>query len=121
MAVAFECQDVGANTVEEPTVVRYNDGTSGEVFQTFFEGTQRVDIDVVGRLVEEQHVALLLECHSQVEPVALTTAEHADFLLLVGSREVKLRQIGPCVDVASAHTEHLCATAYHLIDGLFGV
>ena len=43
-----------------------------------------VDIDVIGRLVEEQHVAFLLERHGQMETVALSSRQHTDFLLLVG-------------------------------------
>ena len=36
-AVAFECENVGAYTVEEPTVVRNHNSTSGKVFKTLLE------------------------------------------------------------------------------------
>ena len=48
-----------ADAVEEPAVVADNDGASGEVFETFLERTQGVDVDVVGRLVEQQDIAFL--------------------------------------------------------------
>ena len=109
-----------ADTVEEPAVVTDDDGTAGEGFETFLQGAQRVDVDVVGRLVEEQHVALLLQGDGQMQTVALTAGEHAALLLLVGSAEVEARQIGPDIDIAASHADGLIALAHHLIDTLVG-
>ena len=50
-----------------------NHCTTGEALKTFLKRTQRVDVDVVGGLVEEKHVALLLQSESQLQAVALTT------------------------------------------------
>ena len=51
-AFAFESEDVGTDTVEEPTVVADDDGTAGKGLQTFLERTKRVHVDIVGGLVE---------------------------------------------------------------------
>ena len=44
--------------------------------KTLFEGTQGVDVNVVGRLVEEQHIAFFLEAEGQVKTVALLSLIH---------------------------------------------
>ena len=90
LAVALECENVSADAVEEPAVVRNNYGAAGEVLQSLFESTQSVHVDVVGRLVEQQHVTFLLQCHGKVQAVALTTRKHGNLLLLVGTGEIKL-------------------------------
>ena len=57
---------------------------AGELQQRVLERAQRVHVEVVGRLVEQQHVAAALEHLGQVQPVALAARELADLLLLVG-------------------------------------
>ena len=64
---------MGANTVEEPAVVANHHSTASKRFQTFLKRTERVHVDVVGRFVEQQHVALLLQSKRQLQAVALTT------------------------------------------------
>ena len=87
--LALEGQDMGADTVEEPTVVADDDGTAGKGLKTFLKSTEGVDVDIVRRLVEQQHVALLFQGDGQMETVALTTGEDATLLLLVGTAEVE--------------------------------
>ena len=106
-AVAFKREDVSADAVEEPTVVRYHNGTSCKVLETLFESAESVHVDIVGRFVEEEHVAFFFQCHGEVEAVALTTREHADFLLLVGTCEVKLGEVCSGVHVSATHAESL--------------
>lgn len=71
LGIALERKDMRSHTVEEPAVVRNYHRTSRKVFETLFERTQRIHVDVVGRLVEQNHVALLFECHCEVQAVAL--------------------------------------------------
>ena len=73
VAIAFKCKDMGANAVEEPAVVADDHSTASKRFQTFLKRTERVHVDVVGRFVEQQHVALLLQSKRQLQAVALTT------------------------------------------------
>ena len=98
-----------------------DDGAAGKVVEALFKGAQRVDVDVVGGLVEQDDVTLLFQRHGKVQTVALTAGEHADFLFLVGAGEVELGQVGAGVDVAATHAESLGALADDLVDSLFGV
>src|SRR4051812_1219 len=71
-AVAFEGEDVGGDAIEEPAVVADDDGAAGEVEQRLFERAQGVDVEVVGRFVEEQQVGAPLEQLGEVHAIALT-------------------------------------------------
>ncbi len=59
-ALAFEGEHVGGDAVEEEPVVVDDDGAAGEVDERLFERPQRVDVEVVGRLVEQQQVRAAL-------------------------------------------------------------
>ena len=72
IAITLKGQYVRTNTVEEPTVVADNHRTTCKGFQTLLQGTQRVDINVVGWLIEQQHIALLLQGKGQLHTVTLT-------------------------------------------------
>ncbi len=54
--VAFEDDDVRADAVEEPAVVADDEGDACEFFEGFFEGAERVDVQIVGRFIEQQNV-----------------------------------------------------------------
>ncbi len=56
---------------------------AGELQQRVLQGPQRLHVQVVGGLVQEDEVAPLLEGQRQVQPVALTAGEHPGRLLLV--------------------------------------
>ena len=89
LRVALEGEDMGADAVEEPAVVADDHSAAGEVLEALLQGTHGVDVDVVGGLVEEQHVGLTLERQGQVQAVALAAAEDTDLFALVGTSEVK--------------------------------
>src|SRR5687768_6123522 len=48
LAVTLEREDVGCDAVEEPAIVTDDDGASGEAEQRFFQGPERVHVEVVG-------------------------------------------------------------------------
>ena len=83
-----------AIAVEEPPVVGGDHGAAGELEQRVLERLQGLDVEVVGRLVEQQQVAAHLQRQREVEPVALTTGQHAGLLLLVGALEAERRDVG---------------------------
>ena len=68
---------------------RDHDGAAGEVEQRLLERAQRVDVEVVRRLVEQQHVAARPEELREVDAVALAAREVGDRLLLVAAAEVE--------------------------------
>jgi hypothetical protein len=57
LAVALEGQDVRGDAVQEPAIVADDDGAAGEVEQGLLERAQRVHVEVVRGLVEEEQVA----------------------------------------------------------------
>src|SRR5579859_1272260 len=71
VAVALEGQDVGAQAVEEPAVVADHHRAAGELLQGVFQVLQRLDVQVVGRLVEQDDVAAGGQGLGQVYAVAL--------------------------------------------------
>ena len=56
LAVALEGQHVRGDAIEEPAIVADDDDAAGVVQQRIFQRTERVDVEVVGRLVEQQDV-----------------------------------------------------------------
>src|SRR5581483_11561110 len=79
VAVALERQDVSGHAVEEEAVMADNHGAAGEVLQR----RQRLRIEIVGRLVEEEQVAALFEHLGEVHAVPLATRQEPHLLLLV--------------------------------------
>src|SRR5689334_18782649 len=61
VAVALEGEDVRRQAIEEEAIVADHHGAAGEIFQRRLERAKRLGIEVVGRLVEQQQVAALLE------------------------------------------------------------
>jgi hypothetical protein len=89
MAVAFEGQHVGGDAVEEPAVMADDHGAAGESSSASSSARKRVDVEVVGRLVEQQQVGAGLQHLGQMHAVALAARELADLLLLVAALEVE--------------------------------
>ena len=59
-AFTFKGEDVGRHTIEKPAVVRDHDSAAGEIVECFFESSQRIDVEIVGRLVQQQDVRAFL-------------------------------------------------------------
>src|SRR5688572_7471627 len=93
-AVALEGEHVRGDAVQEPAVVADDDGAPGVVQQRFFERAQRIDVQVVGRLVEQQKVRSTLQQLGQVYAVPFATRERPDLPLLLCALEVEPRHIG---------------------------
>src|SRR5918993_2611501 len=112
LLVTLVRQDVRHHAVEEPPVVADDDGAAGELEESVLEGPQRLDVEVVRRLVEEQQVATLLERQREVEPVALPAGEDSGLLLLVWSLEPELAHVGARRDLDLADVD-VVVTARH--------
>ena len=80
---------MGRYPVQEPTVVAYHNRTAGEILQTVFQGAYRIDIHIVGRLVQKQYITFVLEGKGEMETVPFTTGKDAAELFLVGSGEIE--------------------------------
>ena len=101
--------------------MRNDDGTSGEVLKTLLQRAQRIDIHVVGRLVQKQYVTLLLERKCEVQTVAFAAGEHAALFLLVCAAEVEAGDIGAGGDLSVAESYDITVLRYHFIYALLGV
>jgi hypothetical protein len=117
-AVALEGEHVGGDAVEEPAVVADHHGAAGERLEARLERAQGVDVEVVGGLVEQEHVAARLEQLGEVDAVALAAGQLADRLLLVGALEVEAGAVRPAVDLAVADLHVLDALGDLLVDVL---
>ena len=83
LRVVLGREDVRGDAVEEPAVVRDDEHAAGELEQRVLERAQRLDVEIVRRLVEQQHVAALEQRRREMQPAALAAGERADDLLLV--------------------------------------
>ena len=57
LRIALEGEHVRGDAIKEPAVVRDYHHAAGELEQRIFESAQRLDIEIVRGLVEEQYVA----------------------------------------------------------------
>jgi hypothetical protein len=69
-AVPFEREHVRRDSIQKPPVVADDDRAAGVAEQRLFERAQRIDVEVVGRLVEQQEVAPFLQQLRQVDAIA---------------------------------------------------
>ena len=59
--VAFPCEDVGTGAVQEPAVVGNDHSAARERLQRVFQRAEGLHVQVVGRLIEQDQVAALLQ------------------------------------------------------------
>src|SRR6266568_7267102 len=109
VALALERQHVGGDAVEEPAVVADDDRAAGEILERLLERAQGIDVEIVGRLVEQDHVGAGLEHLGEMHAVALAPRELADLLLLVGALEVERGAIGARIHLALAEKNDVVA------------
>ena len=84
-----------------------DDGAAGKIFERFFERTHRVDVEIVGRLVEQNDVGTGFQHFRQMNAVAFAARKLADEFLLIGAREIELRNVGPGVHLAFAERDEI--------------
>src|SRR5438067_2482586 len=121
MAVALESQDVGRDAIEEPAIVADDHGATGEILQRLLKRAQRVDVEVVGGLVEQEDVGAGLEHLGEMHTVPLAARKLTDLLLLVGALEIEIAAIGARVHLALAEQDDVLAAGDFLPDVLLAV
>ena len=95
--------------------------TTKPIVKRVFQGPQRIDVEVVGGLVEQQHVAAGLQELREVQSVALAAREVADAFLLIAALEVERRRVGARRNLALADLQQILAAADLLPHRLLGV
>src|SRR6516165_2334879 len=98
LAVAFERENVCRDAVEEPAVVADDDCAAAEVQEGVFERAQGFDVEIIGRLIEQEQIAPLAQQLRQVDAIALASGARRNLALLVGALEVEPRHVGARVD-----------------------
>ncbi|CAB4755840.1 unannotated protein [freshwater metagenome] len=93
LRIALVGEDVGGDPVEEPAIMRGDDGAAGELEQGVLQRAEGLDVEVVRGLIEKQQVAAHLQREGEVQAVALVARQHARGLLLVGPLESEHRDI----------------------------
>src|SRR5579883_546003 len=121
VAVALEGEHVGRDAIEKPAIVADDDGAAGEVLEGLLESAQGVDIEVIGRLVEQENVGARLEHFGEMHTVAFAARERPDLLLLVRALEVEGAAVGARIDLALAELELVEAAGDFLPDGRVAV
>ncbi|MNE31026.1 hypothetical protein D3C80_1245710 [compost metagenome] len=73
--------------VEEITVMRYRENYTGELIQIIFQYRQRTDIQVICRLIQQQHIGRAHENTQQVQPSFFAAGQLGDWCPLHRRRE----------------------------------
>src|SRR5690606_31748440 len=118
LRIALERQYVGGDTIEEPAVVADDHDRAGEFEQCVFERAQRFDVEVVGRLVEQQHVTAGEQGLGQVQTATLTARQVSDGLVLIAATEVEAAQIGPRRHLETTHVDDIGTIGHGVEHGL---
>src|SRR5688500_7302789 len=119
-AIGLEREDRGANPVQKIAVVADHDDTALEGDERFFEQPQGPEIEIVGRLVEDQQVAAPLQDFGEKHPAALAAAQLGDARVDPFIGEEKTPEISTHADRFLAHFEEVAAIA-HLLEHRFFV
>src|SRR5436190_3603707 len=94
LAVPFEREHVRGDAIKEPSIVADDDGAAREGDERLLERSQRVDVEIVGRLVEQEQIRSALEQLREVDAIAFAAGERSNLSLLVATLEVEPRHIG---------------------------
>ncbi len=78
LAGALEVHDAGDGLVEQVEVVAHDEQRTAVAAQELHEPRLGVGVEVVRRLVEEEHVATGVEDAGQLHPAALAARQHAE-------------------------------------------
>ena len=101
--------------------MRDDDGATGEILQCIFECTERFGVEIVGRLIEQQHITTGFQKLGQMHPVALTAGQRADLLLLVAALEVEGRAIGTGIHLVPAELDDVITVGNLFPDTLVAI
>src|SRR6185436_17545106 len=110
-AITLEREYVRRDAIEKPPIVRNHHRTTREILERLFQRAQRVDVEIVCRLIEQQHVRAFLQHLREMNAIALTARQHPDLLLLIRTREIEPRHVSTRVYFAIPEPEHVFTAA----------
>src|SRR5664279_4010302 len=94
LRIALEGEHMRGDAVKEPAIVGDDDRATGKGEEGLLERAQRVGVEIVGRLIEQQQVAAGAQELGEVQAVALAARELGHLLLLIGALEVEAGDVG---------------------------
>ncbi len=113
----FEAEQSIHGAIEEVAVVGDHHHAAAEILEEVLEHAQGVHVEVVGGLIEQQHIGGFDQQPAEVEPPPLAAGELANGLVLLGRRKQKaLEQLGG-TDLHPIH-RHPAGRIGHHIDHL---
>ena len=86
-AVPFEAEDAVDDPVQEIPVVGDRDHDAREVVQIILQNLQRLNVEVIGGLVQDQHVGRLHQHAQQIQPPLLSSGQLRDGRVLLAPNE----------------------------------
>ncbi len=107
LRIALSRENVGSDAVEKPAVVARHHDAARELEQRVFERAQGFHIEVVGRLIEQQHIAAGNQGLGQMQPPALPAGELAHDFLLIAALEIEPPAVGTRGHLELAHVENV--------------
>ena len=97
LALPFEHQQMVDHLIHEIAIVAHDDDTTGKILQIFLQHLQRLNIEVVGRLVQHQEVGIAHQNGAKIEFAPLTAAELVnEIVLLLRGEEKILQKLAGC-------------------------
>ena len=72
----------------------HDHGAPRELHQRVLQGTERVDVQVVRRFVQQQQVRAAAQQAGQMDAVPLAARERSRRPLLIGAAEIEPRDVG---------------------------
>src|SRR5690606_21320128 len=118
LGIAFERQNVRGDAVEEPTVVTDDQHGAGEFEQGILQGAEGFNVEIVGRFVQQQHIAALDQGARQMQAAAFPTGQLPDALVLIGATKVEAAQIGSRCHFKATDMDDVRAVRHGFEDGL---
>ena len=116
--VALEGQNVSRNAIEKPAVVGYHDGAAREVEYGFCQSTQRLDVEIIGRFVENHEVGGAREQFVQDHAITFAARQETDRRHGAFGTEQETTQITYHMHFAAIDDDVVATIANHFSDSL---
>ncbi|KAF1782050.1 Coproporphyrinogen III oxidase, aerobic [Phytophthora cactorum] len=100
----------------EPSVVGNHHRHAVEVRKSGLQRAERVNVEIVRRLIEHHHVVAAQEHLGQVNAVALSTTETSNLLLLHATAEIEAGNVCARIDAVSTDLHELVIARNLLVD-----
>ena len=120
-AAAIELEDPARHVVEEVAVVGDDQDRAGIVAQMAFEPVDRLGVEMVGRLVEQQQLRLFEQQPAERDAAALAAGELGHVGVVGRAAERVHRLLDLAVEIPQALGLDLVLQPRHLVGGLVGI